>query len=267
MMININLFKVTLLGLITLSFVADADYPTSFRNTKSKAEKEVYFDQNKTFYCGCDFVFDDKFDVDGDGDTKESFVSAELCGYIPRIPVSSSGKPNVRATRIEWEHVMPAHLIGGHLAEWQTPDKFPACKKSNGKFLSGRDCAYKLNDDFKKAHDDINNLVPAVGELNGDRSNFQYANITGEERAYGACDFEVDYKTDTAEPADSVKGNVARVYLHMMHSHGVQLGNDILMLMLVWDRLDTVDDFECLRNQRIIASQGLGNPFVTNKCI
>jgi deoxyribonuclease-1 len=255
-----------ILLLLVFSFNSVADYPTSFRSAKSKAEKEVYFDHNTTFYCECDFVFDDTSDLDSDGDIKETFVIPEKCGYKPRIAISSSGKPNARASRIEWEHVLPASLIGGKLDEWLDPDKYPVCQKSNGKFLSGRDCALKINENFKKAHNDLNNLVPAVGELNGDRSNFQFANITGENREYGKCDFEVDFKSDTAEPADSVKGNVARVYFHMMQIHNVKLDTDTLAMMLVWDRLDPVDEFECVRNQRIIISQGLGNQFVTNQC-
>ncbi|MBE8167654.1 MAG: hypothetical protein HAW66_04755 [Shewanella sp.] len=46
----------------------------------------------------------------------------------------------------------------------------------------------------------MNNLTPAVGELNADRSNYNFATIAGEKRAYGQCDFEVDFKSDTAEP-------------------------------------------------------------------
>ncbi|WP_158972588.1 endonuclease [Paraglaciecola sp. L3A3] len=260
------MFKILCLAFIALTFSAHADFPTSFSNAKIKAEKEVYFDQNKTFYCGCDFVFDDSLDVDGDGDIKETFVSPTSCGYIPRIPISGSGKPNVRATRIEWEHVMPAQIIGGHLTEWQNPEQYPACQKSNGKYLSGRDCAYKVNKQFKKAHNDMNNLVPAVGELNGDRSNFQYATIAGELRAYGACDFEVDFKTDTAEPADAIKGNVARIYLYMMHTHDIKLSNDVVTLMLLWDRLDPVDEYECIRDERIRKSQHIGNVFVQAMC-
>jgi deoxyribonuclease I len=263
---TVIMFKDLFLILFSFSFAANADYPTSFSNAKTKAEKEVYFDQHSTFYCGCDFVFDDKTDLDGDGDTKETLVMPQSCGYVPRIPISSSGKPNARASRIEWEHVMPAELIGGHLDEWQNPENYPACQKSNGKFLSGRECAYKVNENFRKAHDDMNNLVPSVGELNGDRSNFQYANIAGENRAYGACDFEVDFQTDTAEPADSVKGNVARIYLHMMQTHGAKIDTDTLALMLVWDRIDAVDGFECLRNERIKDSQGMGNKFVSSRC-
>jgi deoxyribonuclease-1 len=255
-----------LLLLLSLSFSSAAQYPTSFNNAKSKAEKEVYFDHNITFYCQCDFLFDDLSDIDGDGDTRETFVIPENCGYKPRIAISSSGRPNARASRIEWEHVMPASLIGGNLDEWLNPHQYPECQKKNGEFLSGRECALKTNESFKNAHNDLNNLVPAVGELNGDRSNFQFANISGEDRAYGKCDFEVDFESDAAEPADTVKGNVARVYFHMMQIHNVKLDPDTLGMMLVWDKLDPVDEFECVRNERIIASQGLGNQFVSNEC-
>ena len=157
--------------------VALAAYPTSFSNAKTKAEKEVYFDHLTTFYCQCDYVFDDVADLDGDGNTHETMIKPGACGYKPRSPVTRSGKTNERTTRIEWEHIMPAHVFGGQLDEWANKESFPACKKSNGKFLSGRDCAYKLNPAFKKAHDDLNNLAPAVGELNGDRSNYGFANL------------------------------------------------------------------------------------------
>jgi deoxyribonuclease-1 len=149
---------------------------------------------------------------------------------------------------------MTAQLIGGQLDEWIHPENYPICTKSNGDNLSGRDCAYKVNDNFRKAHDDMNNLVPSVGELNSDRSNFQYANILGEQRAYGSYDFGVDFSTDTAKPADSVKGNIARVYFHMIQVHGIKLDSDTLALMLVWDRLVLMDKNECTRNQRITDS-------------
>ncbi|TYK66014.1 hypothetical protein [Colwellia echini] len=58
--------------LTILCFSVQADYPTSFPNAKSKAEKAIYFDQHTTFYCGCDYVFDDVKDRDGDGNTHET---------------------------------------------------------------------------------------------------------------------------------------------------------------------------------------------------
>ncbi|RHW77583.1 endonuclease [Colwellia sp. RSH04] len=249
-----------------LSATALADYPTSFSNAKSKAEKAVYFDKHTTFYCGCDYVFDDTKDKDGDGNTHETMIYPENCGYKPRNPITKKGKPNARVSRIEWEHIVPAHVIGGHLDEWKNKRNYPECKKSNGKFMSGRDCAYKLNQAFKKGHDDMNNLTPAVGELNGDRSNFAFAVVQGEQRSYGQCDFEIDFDKDVAEPPDNVKGNIARTYFHMIKEHNAQIPDTELTMYLYWDKLDPVDEWECLRNKRIETEQGLGNSFVDEAC-
>jgi endonuclease I len=38
---------------------------------------------------------------------------------------------------------------------------------------------------------DMHNLFPKVGKVIGDRSNFIFGKIYGEERKYGECDFEV----------------------------------------------------------------------------
>jgi deoxyribonuclease-1 len=40
------------------------------------------------------------------------------------------------------------------------------------------------------------NLVPSIGEINGDRSNYKFSMIGSEERQYGACDFEVAPRRD-----------------------------------------------------------------------
>ncbi|MBD1389398.1 endonuclease [Neiella sp. HB171785] len=252
--------------MLLVSATASAAYPTSFSNAKSKAEKEVYFDHLQTFYCGCDYVFDDIEDLDGDGNKHETMINPLKCGYTPRNPKTKRGKINQRASRIEWEHIMPAHLFGGQLDEWVNKHNHPECKKNNGKFISGRDCAYKLNPAFKKAHDDLNNLVPAVGELNGDRSNYDFAVIDGEERIYGHCDFEVDFEHDLAEPADDVKGDVARVYFYMIEAHQAQVDDDTLALMRDWSLLDPVSAWECERNRRIEAAQGVGNRYVFEQC-
>ena len=263
---SISMKKVILIFIAILSLPALAGYPSSFSNAKSKAEKYVYHDRNTTFYCQCDFVFDDIADIDNDGDVKETKVNPLSCGYNPRNPITSSGKENKRASRIEWEHVMPAHLMGGNLDQWQNPKAYSECKRSNGKYLSGRDCAYKLVSSFKKAHNDMNNLTPAVGELNGDRSNFSFAIIEGEKRAYGQCDFEVDFATDLAKPADFVKGNIARIYFHMIKEHGAIISDEEMAMMNSWDKADPVDEWECERNKRIEAVQGLANSYVSKAC-
>jgi deoxyribonuclease-1 len=260
------MFRIFWLILSLAAFTAHSAYPTSFSNAKSKAEKKVYFDRHTTFYCGCDYVFDDIEDRDSDGNKHETMIYPEACGYEARNPITKSGKVNARISRIEWEHVVTAFVIGGHLDEWKNKENYPQCQKSDGKYISGRDCAYKLNPAFKKAHDDMQNLVPAVGELNGDRSNYAFAVIQGEQRNYGQCDFEIDFDKDVAEPPDSVKGNIARIYFYMIQTHGAQIPSEELTMYLYWDKLDPVDDWECLRNKRIHEEQGQGNHFVSQQC-
>ena len=91
---------------------------------------------------------------------------------------------------------------------------------------------------------DLHNLVPAVGELNGDRSNLPFSMIEGEPREYGACDFEVNLAADRVEPRPEVRGNIARTYFYMSSTYGLPISE------------------ERERNRRITAIQGNVNPFV-----
>ena len=60
---------------------------------------------------------------------------------------------------------------------------------------------------------DLYNLVPAVGEINGLRSNYSFAMIPGEKRAFGKCDMEIENRK--AEPPPDKRGNIARTYFYM----------------------------------------------------
>lgn len=70
---------------------------------------------------------------------------------------------------------------------------------------------------------DLYNLVPAVGEINGLRSNYSFAMIPGEKREFGACDMEM--KDRKAEPPPEVKGDIARTYYYM---HWAYSGHDVI---------------------------------------
>ncbi|WNC69961.1 endonuclease [Thalassotalea nanhaiensis] len=229
--------------------------PTSFSTAKKRAEKYVYYDQVKTFYCGCDYVFDDTEDFDNDGNTSESMIMPNACGYVPRTPITSSGNANARISRIEWEHVVPAAQFGQHRACWHP----------SGNDNSRRNCA-RTDISFKFAEGDMHNLVPAVGELNGDRSDFRFSNVAGEPRVYGQCDFEVDFDSDTAEPTDNVKGDIARIYLYMIQKNDAQVTDDEKAMFEEWNKLDPVSGWECMRDERISRVQGNHNPFVHGQC-
>ena len=139
---------------------------TSFSKSKKQLAK-VYQDNPITLYCGCSFE-----------DKKPNFSS---CGYIPK-------KNNKRANRIEWEHVVPAYTFGIFFSEWTVGH--PKCVKKNGKKYKAQRCTSKVNKEFMKMEADMFNLFPAIGEVNGLRSNYPMTIIEGEEREFGKCDVE-----------------------------------------------------------------------------
>ena len=51
---------------------------------------------------------------------------------------------------------------------------------------------------------DMYNLYPAIGEVNGRRSNYSMAIIKGEKREFGKCDVEI--KNHKVEPKESIRG-------------------------------------------------------------
>ncbi|MBV0931758.1 endonuclease [Marinobacterium weihaiense] len=214
-----------------------ADTPSSFYSAKKILSREVYqSDDRVTFYCGCRF---DEQPIPGKPERTRLAPDAASCGLLPR-------KNANRAARIEWEHVMPAWEFGHQLQCWQQGGR-KACRKDPV---------------FKKMEADLYNLVPAVGELNGDRSNFRFGMIPGEPRLYGRCDFEVDFQGRVAEPPPHVRGDVARTYFYMADRYGVRLSRKQLQLFRAWAAEDPVDAVEQRRARRIQAIQGHANPFV-----
>ena len=74
-----------------------ADAPRTFREAK-KVAWTIYADRPVDFYCGCQF--------------KGNRIDLASCGYVPR-------KQPKRAERVEWEHIVPAWVIGHQRQCWQ----------------------------------------------------------------------------------------------------------------------------------------------------
>ncbi|MDX1268943.1 MAG: endonuclease, partial [Oceanisphaera sp.] len=127
-------YFILLLGLCSWLAYGEA---LSFRQAK-QAAPAIYNDHPVTFYCGCP--------IDAHG--KKLVPNLERCGYQVR-------KQQKRASRIEWEHVVPAWELGHQRQCWQQ---------------GGRKNCTRNDTVFKRMEGDLHNLVPAVGEVNGDRS-------------------------------------------------------------------------------------------------
>ena len=228
-----------LAALILLSAkpVYTQDKVISFSSAKKQMVKIYQANPNaSTFYCACNIKWTGK----------KGMPDSESCGYTPRNELTKKGNVNKRAKRIEWEHVMPAFRFGSQLQCWQNGGR-KACKKVKA---------------FKQMEGDLHNLVPAVGELNADRSNYRFGMIEGEKRRYGQCDFEVEFKAKKAEPPEAVRGDIARTYFYMADRYGLKLSKSQRKLLGVWDRSDPVDNWERERNQAIDEIQGNGNSYI-----
>ncbi len=218
----------------------------SFSKTKRMLPRVYSGREEPTFYCGCDF-----------SGTRPDLAS---CDYIPR-------RNRHRAERIEWEHVVPASMFGHFFTEWTEGD--PSCVKRNGRHYKGRRCAGKANALFRRMEGDPVNLLPSIGEVNGDRSDKPYGIVEGEPRRYGACDFETG--GGVAEPRESIRGDIARIYFYFWHKYGKPnhfnfFTEETIQTMLKWNKDDPVDETERRRNQRIKAVFGneYNNPYVEN---
>ena len=195
-----------LLTLLISSLLSD---PKSFSQAKKLLKKQ--FPSGKTFYCGCDYKFKGK----------KSYIDFNTCGYTPRNLVTKKGKKNKRAYRIEWEHIVPAHNFGRQFKCWR--EGHQKCVKKNGKAYKGRKCCSKVNPTFKAMEADMKNLVPAIGEVNADRSNFRMGMIQGELRAYGKCDVEIDFKNRVVEPRPEIRSKVAKTYFYFEKRYGMKI--------------------------------------------
>ncbi|WP_341504170.1 endonuclease [Gallaecimonas sp. GXIMD4217] len=216
-----------------VAFCLPAMAADSFSAAKRDARR-IYADHNSSFYCGCAISWQGKKGV----------PDLASCGYQVR-------KQQRRANRIEWEHVVPAWEFGHQRQCWQMGGR-KACKK---------DLA------FTRMEGDLHNLVPAVGEVNGDRSNFRFVESRDKPFQYGQCPMVVDFKGRRATPPQRAKGAIARTYFYMSDRHGLKLAGQQRKLFEAWHRLYPVTAWECERNQRIRAIQGNDNPHVTRACL
>jgi deoxyribonuclease-1 len=214
----------------------------SFSKSKTFLKK-IHQESPVTFYCQCKY--------------NANKPNWESCGFRPR-------KDKKRASRIEWEHVLPASYFGIKFNAWA--NGHPLCVSSKGKIFKGRKCTEKVHELYRYMQADLYNLQPAIGEVNGIRSNYQIGEIEGEERKFGKCDIEI--KNKKVEPTPKIRGDIARTYLYMEQTYPqyVKFNQSIKKLIIKWDQEDPVDAWECKRAILISNIQGNTNRILQNRC-
>ena len=187
-------------------------------------------------------------------------IDKKSCGYTPRNKYTKKGKLNIRANRIEWEHLIPAENFGRQFSCWR--DGNAKCVNKKGKY-KGRKCCTKVNRQYKQMQADMHNLFPAVGELNADRKNFRFDIEAGKSGQYGACEFNVLFKQRKVRVREKLRGVIARDYLYFHQRYNMQISKQELKKFKTWNKQYPADSWERKRNSKIAKIQGNSNEFIT----
>jgi len=235
--------QLLLISAFTLSHPAHAGNSTieSFSRAK-KLLPQVYQGMEKTFYCNCQY--------------QGKALLTESCSYRPRKTASK------RARRIEWEHIVPASDFGRSFKVWR--EGHSSCVAKNGKKFRGRNCARKVSVEFRRMEADLYNLVPSIGEINNIRGNKPAGKVLSriKDNTLPGCSTRIS--KEFVEPANEIKGFVARVYKYMHHAypgHGI-ISRKNQKLFDAWDRQYPPGREEKKRAEKIFKLQGNKNHFV-----
>ena len=170
-----------------------------------------------------------------------------------------------RAERMEWEHIVPAENFGRAFVEWR--EGHPECVDKNGKPFRGRNCAGRVNMEYRYMEADMHNLAPAIGAVNALRSNFNFAMLPDVPITFGTCAMKIDSKNRRAEPPESARGIIARTYKYMEAVYPkFNMGGPTEKLMAAWDKIYPPDAWECERARRISRVQGNQNAITEARC-
>ncbi len=204
----------------------------SFSRSKRILATKIYRLHQKTFYAGCDY------EIKG----KRLVPISDSCGFHYR-------KNPTRANRIEWEHIVPAWYFGHNFKCWKNGGR-KKCRDTNAK--------------FRQMEADMHNLVPSIGEINGDRSNYPYGNIRGEKRVYGKVDMEIESSKKLAEPKKSILGDIARTYFYMHDKYNMYIDPEHEKMFIKWNNQDPVNRWEKKKNLLVKNIQGDNNDYISN---
>ncbi|MEH2922530.1 deoxyribonuclease I [Samsonia erythrinae] len=227
-----NIIASLFIGTGLFSASAPAQNINHFSQAKAAAVK-INRDAPGSFYCGCKITWQGK----------KGTPDLASCGYQVR-------KNKQRANRIEWEHVVPAWQFGHQRQCWQ----------DGGRKNCSSDSVYR------KMENDLHNLQPAIGEVNGDRGNAMYGQWNHGASQYGQCEMKVDFKNNLAEPPARARGQIARTYFYMRDRYALRLSNQQTRLFEAWNKLYPVTQWECTRDRHIAKKQGNHNPYVQQAC-
>lgn len=222
--------KILLTGIICTSSLLSAN----FSDSKKILLNKIYVDNQNTFYCN------NPYEIKGVGLKKFGTIIKNEKFYSPKKI------DNKRSKYIEWEHVVPAYNFGRQMPCWKEGGR-KACQKDSK---------------FNLMEADMHNLVPAIGEINEERSNYKFGFNIPKSGQFGNCNFEIDYKYKRAYPKEDIRGDIARIYFYMSDKYNLELSEQEKKMFLIWNKQDPVSKWEKIKNDRVEMYQGNRNKYI-----
>ena len=225
-------------GLVMGQSTVVAESPSNFSSAK-KIALRLFHEKPVTLYCQCPY-------------DKDKHVDLNSCGMHQAM-----GQP--RASRIEWEHIMPAQHFGKQFACWR--EKICTNNRTGAKYR-GRKCCEHISSEFRHIESELYNLWPSVGSVNQARSNFHYHTLHNKRGFYG-CDIAVDKGNNWVEPSELTKGIVARATLFMIQKYQIKIDESEQALLMAWNQTHPPTDWEIDWASQVADIEGYDNPFIT----
>lgn len=173
------------------------------------------------------------------------YIRGKLVQDTKNCPQYKARK-NKKLNTLDWEHIVPASWYGQQLPCWKYAKTI---KKNSRKY-----CA-KVNPKYNLMESDLLNLVPAIAEINRDRSNFKFG-VLRKANLYGSVDFEIDFKNKIVEPRDNIKGDIARVVLYMNSKYDINIPSSEIKMYHTWSKSDPITAWEKKKLKLVKKIQG-----------
>lgn len=224
--------------------VADGFATTNFPNNFVKSKrylKRLARQQGfgYTIYDNCKITFHGKHNMSLKPDLN-------TCNYRIR-----NFKNKFRANRTEAEHIVPISWIGHQLQCWKH---------------GGRKNCEKTSVAFNHAEANLVNLQWSVGEVNGDRSDYRYADKLTSGFDYGSKGrIVINKKERRFQPPAEFHGWFGRVHLYMQKMYNFKMSKSYQAMMVAWSK-EPASKRECLYNDQLLKDFGSNNPLTTKMC-
>lgn len=233
----------------------------SFYAVKKEMLQHIYYDHLRTLYCNAEFDKSKKIKK------LKGFKLPELKKLDFYVYKTTQEDLERKAERMEWEHIVPAQNFGKTFTEWSNGHK--SCVSEYGKKFRGRSCAEQESEEFRYMYTDMYNLYPSIGAVNYLRGNFNFTQFSLKDKVkdiFGTCSLKISH--NKAEPADEVKGLIARTYFYMEDTYPrYKIGEPMRGVLKAWDKTYPLTNWECVRAYRIEKLQGNANRKVKSACL